>query len=52
MPCFYSVSNSGSGRKPAFTAVAAKSRSSPNISTAAKTLGYREFPSGCRDFMV
>jgi hypothetical protein len=42
----------GSTRKPTFTVVAAKSRSSPNISTAAKTFGYREFTAGCCDFML
>jgi hypothetical protein len=51
MRFLYSASNSGSSRKPAFTAVAAKSRSSPNFSTAAKTFDYKEFTAGCCDFM-
>jgi hypothetical protein len=47
-----SASNSGSSKKPAFIAVAAKYRSSPNFSTAAKTFGYRAFTAGCCDFMA
>jgi hypothetical protein len=52
MQFLYNTSKSGSSRKPAFIAVVAKSRSSPNFSTAAKTFGYRVFTAGCCDFMA
>jgi hypothetical protein len=51
MQFHYSASGSGFRRKPAYTAVAAMSRSSPNFSTAANTFGYREFTAGCCDFI-